>query len=100
LQGGHIQRNHNGNCSTISDGLREAQIPNRGGGTGRSYKGVFRGACPAMTEEDAVKFMNGIIPEFIIQTGHHSPDEHPLAGWDHLADTKTLNASKISYHMK
>jgi hypothetical protein len=24
LRGGHIQRNHNGICSTISDGLREA----------------------------------------------------------------------------
>jgi hypothetical protein len=41
--------------------------------------------------------MNGIIPDFIIQTGHHSPDEHPLAGCDHLADTKTLNASKKHY---
>jgi hypothetical protein len=30
--------------------------------------------------------------DFIIQTGHHSPDEHPLAGCDHLADIKTLNA--------
>jgi hypothetical protein len=38
--------------------------------------------------------MNAIIPNMIIQTGHHSPDEHPPAGCDHLADTKTLNASK------
>jgi hypothetical protein len=51
-----------------------------------------------VTDENAVKIMNGIIPYFIIQTGHHSPDEHPLAGCDHLADTKTLNASKHHYH--
>jgi hypothetical protein len=36
----------------------------------------------------------------MIQTGHHSPDEHPLAGCGHLADTKTLNASKQHYHKK
>jgi hypothetical protein len=52
LRGGHIQRSHNGICSTISDGLREAQIPHRGGGTGRSCNGIFRRACPAMTDED------------------------------------------------
>jgi hypothetical protein len=52
LQGGHIQRNHNGICRTISDGLREAQIPHRGGGTDRSCKGTFRNACPAVTDED------------------------------------------------
>jgi hypothetical protein len=39
-----------------------------------------------------------IILDIMIQTGHHSPDEHPLAGYDHLADTKTLNVSKIHYH--
>jgi hypothetical protein len=50
-----------------------------------------------MNDEDAKKAMNGIIPELMIQTGHHSPDEHPLAGCDHLADTKTLNASKNHY---
>jgi hypothetical protein len=100
LRGGHIQRNHNGICSTISDGLRKAQIPHRGGGSARSCNGIFRGACPAMTDEDAKKIMNGIIPDLIIQTGHHSPDEHPLAGCDHLADTKTLNASKQHYHKK
>jgi hypothetical protein len=94
LRGGHIQRNHNGICSTISDGLREAQIPHRGGGTDRSCKGIFRGTCPAMTDEDAAKIMNGIIPDLIAQSGHHSPDEHPIAGCDHLADTKILNASK------
>jgi hypothetical protein len=98
LQVGHIQCNHNGICSTISDGLREAQIPHRGGGSARSCNGIFRGACPAMTDENAKKLMNAIIPDFIIQTGHHSPDEHPLAGCDHLADTKTLNASKHHYH--
>jgi hypothetical protein len=42
--------------------------------------------------------MNDITPDLIIQIGHHSPDEHPLAGFDHLADTKTLNASKNHYH--
>jgi hypothetical protein len=47
-----------------------------------------------MTDEDAAKNMNGIIPDLIIQTGYHSPDEHPLAGCDHLADTKTLSASE------
>jgi hypothetical protein len=30
LRGGHVQRNHNGICSTISDGLCEAQIPHLG----------------------------------------------------------------------
>jgi hypothetical protein len=53
-----------------------------------------------MTDEDARKVMNGIIPDIMIQTGHHSPDECPLAGCDHLADTKTLNASKHHYHKK
>jgi hypothetical protein len=98
LPGGQIQRNHNGIYRTISDGLRETQIPHRGGGTDRSCNGIFRGACPAMTDEDAVKIMNGIIPDLIIQTGHHSPDVHPLAGCDHLVDTKTLNASENQYH--
>jgi hypothetical protein len=65
LTGGHIQRNHNGICSTISDGLREAQITYRGGGTDRSCNGAFRGACPAMNDEDAKKAMNGIIPDLI-----------------------------------
>jgi hypothetical protein len=100
LRGGHIQRNHNGIYSTISDGLREAQIPHRGAGTNRSCKGTFRSACPAMTDKDAVKIMNGIIPDLIIQTDHHSPDKHSLAGCDHLADTKTLNANKQHYHKK
>jgi hypothetical protein len=100
LPGEHIQRNHSSICSTISDGLREAQIPHRGGGTARSCNGIFWGACPAMTDEDAEKVTNAIIPDLKIQTGHHSPDEHPLAGCDHLADTKTLNASKHHYHKK
>jgi hypothetical protein len=39
-------------------------------------KGTFRSAFPAMTDEDAVKIMNGIIPDLNIQLGHHSPDEH------------------------
>jgi hypothetical protein len=51
-----------------------------------------------VTDEDAVEIMNGIIRDLIIQTGHHSPDEHSLAEGDHLADTKTLNASKQHYH--
>jgi hypothetical protein len=66
LQGGHIQRNHNGICSTISDGLREAQILHRGGGTDRSCKGIFQSACPAMTDKDADIVLNGIIPDLII----------------------------------
>jgi hypothetical protein len=53
LRGGHIQRNHNGICSTISDGLREARIPHLGVGTDRTCKGTFRSACPAVTDEDA-----------------------------------------------
>jgi hypothetical protein len=100
LRGGHIQRNHNGICSTIFDGLREAQVPHRGGGADRSCKGIFQSVCPAVTDEIAVKIMNGIIPDFTIQTGHHSPDKHSLAGCGHLADAKTLNASKQHYHKK
>jgi inhibitor of KinA sporulation pathway (predicted exonuclease) len=51
-----------------------------------------------MTDENARKVMNAIIPDLIIQTGHDSPDEHPLAGCDQPADTKTLNARKHHYH--
>jgi hypothetical protein len=47
-----------------------------------------------MTDEDADIVLNGIIPDLVLQPGHLSRDEHPLAGCDHLADTKTLNASK------
>jgi inhibitor of KinA sporulation pathway (predicted exonuclease) len=53
-----------------------------------------------MTDEDAANKMNGIIPDLITRTGHHSPDKHPLAGCGNLADTKTLNASKNHYHKK
>jgi hypothetical protein len=53
-----------------------------------------------VTDEDAVKIMNGIIPDLVIQTGHHSLDKHSLAGCDHPVDTKTLNASKHHYHKK
>jgi hypothetical protein len=77
---GHIQRNHNGICSTISDGLREARCPHLGGGTDRTCKGVFRNTCPLVTNEDARNKINGIIPDIVIQAGHLSPDEHPLAG--------------------
>jgi predicted secreted protein len=97
LRGRHIQRNHNGICSTNSDGLREARCPQLGT---RTFKGVFRNACPAVTDEDAWNKINGIIPDIAIQTGHLSPDEHSLAGCDHLADTTTLNASKNHYHRK
>jgi hypothetical protein len=44
--------------------------------------------------------MNGIITGLVLQTGHLSPHEQSLAGCDHLADTKTLNASKQHYHKK
>jgi hypothetical protein len=53
LQGGHIKRNHNGICSTISDGLCVAQIPHLGAGTDRTCEGIFRSACPAVTDDDA-----------------------------------------------
>jgi hypothetical protein len=53
-----------------------------------------------VTDEDAENIMNGIIPDFVIQTGLHSPDEHSLAGCDHLVDTKTLNARKHHNHKK
>jgi hypothetical protein len=53
-----------------------------------------------VTDENAVKILNGITPDLVIQTGHHSPDEHLLAGCDHLADIKTLNASKQRNHKK
>jgi hypothetical protein len=98
LRGGHIQRNHNGICSTISDGLCEARCPHLGEGMDRTCEGIFWNAFPPVTDEDARNKMNGIVPGIVIQTGHISPDEHSLAGCDHLADTKTLNASKKHYH--
>jgi hypothetical protein len=100
LRGGHVQRNHNGICSTISDGLREARYPHLGGGTDRTCKGIFPNACPAVTDEDVRNKINGIIPDIALQVGHLSPDEHSLAGCDHLADIKTLNASKQRHHKK
>jgi hypothetical protein len=66
----------------------------------RSCKCTFRSACPAVTDEDVGNIMNGIISDLILQTGHLSPDEHLLAGCDHLADTNTLNASKQHYRKK
>jgi hypothetical protein len=42
--------------------------------------------------------LNGIIPDFVFRFAHCPPDEHPLAGTDWLADTKTLNAGKSYYH--
>jgi hypothetical protein len=99
LQGGHIQRN-NGICSTISDGLREVRCPHLGADTHCTCKGIFRNACPAVTDETAMKIINEIIPDLALQLGHLSPDEHSLAGCDHLADTETLNASKQHYHTK
>jgi hypothetical protein len=47
-----------------------------------------------------MKNINGIIPDLVLQLGHLSRDEHSLAGCDHLADTKTLNASKQHNHKK
>jgi hypothetical protein len=76
LRGGHIQHNHNGICSTISDELREARCSHLGGGMDRICKGVFRNAFPAVTDEDARNKMNGIIPDFVLQLGHLSPDEN------------------------
>jgi hypothetical protein len=98
LRGGHIQLKQNSICSTISDGLREARCPHLGAGTHCTCKGIFRNAFPRVTDEKAMRNINGIIPELVLQLGHHSRDEHSLAGCDHLADTKTLNASKQHYH--
>jgi hypothetical protein len=53
-----------------------------------------------VTDETAMKKINGIIPDLVLQLGHLSRDEHSLAGCDHLADTKTLNASKHPYNKK
>jgi hypothetical protein len=100
LRGGHIQRNHNGIYSAISGGLREARCPHLGGGTDRTCKGIFRNAFPPVTDEDARNTIDGIIPDLVLQLGHLSHDEHSLAGCGHLADTKTLNASKQHYHKK
>jgi hypothetical protein len=42
----------------------------------------------------AMKNINRIILNLVLQLGHLSRDEHSLAGCDHLADTKTLNVSE------
>jgi hypothetical protein len=69
-------------------------------GTDRTFKGIFWDACPAVTDEDAGKKINGIIPDNVIQTGYLSRDENSLAKCDHLADAKLLNASKQQHHKK
>jgi hypothetical protein len=94
LRGGHIQRNHNGICSTISDGLREARVPHLGTDTHCTIKSIFRNACPRVTDETVMKKINGIILDLVLQLGHLSRGEYSLDGCDHLADSKTLNASK------
>jgi hypothetical protein len=48
----------------------------------------------------AIKNINEIIQSLVLQLGHFSRDEHSLARCGHLADTKTLNASKQHYHKK
>jgi hypothetical protein len=44
--------------------------------------------------------MNGIISDIIIQPRHLLRDELSLAGCDHLAEIKMLNASKQHHHKK
>jgi hypothetical protein len=53
-----------------------------------------------VTDENVRNKTNAIIPDLLIKTGHLSSDQHSLAGCDHLADTRTLNASKQHYHKK
>jgi inhibitor of KinA sporulation pathway (predicted exonuclease) len=53
-----------------------------------------------MTDQDARNIINGIIPDLVLQLDHLSPNEYSIAGCDHLADTKTLNASKQHHHKK
>lgn len=81
----------------MSQWLRKASLPHLGGASDRTCKGIFRAALPPL-DDDALRLINGIIPDFLLQFAHCSPDEHALAGRDHLADTKTLNASKKHYH--
>jgi hypothetical protein len=90
MRSGHIQRNHNGICS----GLREARCPHLGAGAHCTCKGVFWKAFPRVTDETAMKNINEIIPDLVLQLGHLSRDVHSLAGCDHLADTEKLNVSK------
>jgi hypothetical protein len=67
---------------------------------GPNLNGVFRNACPLVIDEIAIKNNNGVIPDLVLQVAPLSRDENSLAGCDHLADTKTLNASKHHYHKK
>jgi hypothetical protein len=53
-----------------------------------------------VTDEDAIKNINGIIPDIVLQLGHLSRNENSFAGCDHLTDAKTLNASEQHYHKK
>jgi hypothetical protein len=41
-----------------------------------------------MTDETAMKNINGIIPDLALQLGHLSRNENSLVGCDHLAKTK------------
>jgi hypothetical protein len=95
--GGDFQHNHISICNIISVWLRKASLSHRGGSSDRTCKGIFGAACPPI-DEAVLRLLNGIIPDFLLQFAHCSPDEHALAGRDHLADTKTLNASKAHYH--
>jgi hypothetical protein len=47
-----------------------------------------------VTVETAMKNINGITPDLVLQLGHLSIDQNALAGCGNLADTKALNASK------
>jgi hypothetical protein len=89
-----------GICRTISDGLHEARCPHLGGDMDRTGKGIFQNVFPPVTDEDAWNENDGIILDIVLQLGDLSRDEHSLAGCGHLADTKTLNASKHHYHKK
>jgi hypothetical protein len=53
-----------------------------------------------VTDEKAMKNVNGILPDLNLQLGPLSRDENSLAGCDHLADITMLNASKQHYHKK
>jgi hypothetical protein len=53
-----------------------------------------------VTDKEAWNKINWIIPDLVLQLGHLLRDENSLAGCDHLADEKTLNASKQHYHKK
>jgi hypothetical protein len=58
LWGGRIQRNHNGICSTISGGLREARCPHLGAGTHSTCNGILRNDFPRVTDEIAIMNIN------------------------------------------